>query len=107
MALASIASGTTTTDGTEQTLATDTTGKVYVLCADLSAMANGDEMELRLKTKILTGGTSREVYYAAFRNAQAQPQVYSPPVPADIEIVATLKKVAGTNRAIPWKLLSL
>jgi len=108
MALTSIASGTTTTDGTEQTLATDTTNQVYVLALDLSDMINGDVLEVRLKTKVLSGGTSREAYLATYSNVQSQPQKYSVPVPADIEIVATMKAInASGTTSVVWKLLAL
>lgn len=108
MALAVIASGTqTATVTTEHTLDTDTDGKTYVLVVDTSAMVLGDELELRLKTKVLSGGTSRLAYIASYAHIQAVPQKYSVPVPADIEIVATLKQTAGTSRDFPWSLLSL
>ena len=107
MALAVVASGTKTADGSEQNLDTDTTSKTYVLVVDTGAMVLGDELELRLKTKVLSGGTSRVAYYAAFAHVQAEPQKYSVPVPANQEIVATLEQTAGTNRDYPWALLSL
>lgn len=108
MAIAVVASGTqTATVSTEHTLATSTTGKTYVLVVDTAAMVNGDALELRLKTKVLSGGTSREAYLATFIHVQAQPNKYSVPVPANIECVATLKQTAGTGRAYPWALLSI
>jgi len=108
MALAIVSSGTqVATITTEHTLDTDTTGKTYVLVVDTGAMVNGDTLELRLKTKVLSGGTSRLAYMATFENIQAEPQKYSVPVPANIEIVATLKQTAGTGRSFPWSLLSL
>lgn len=102
-----IASGTTTTDGTEQVLATDTTNKTYVFAIDTNAMANGDQIEIKIKTKILSGGTERIAYYVSYVNIQGQPQKYSMPVPENISISVTLKRIAGTDRAYPWKLLSL
>jgi hypothetical protein len=104
----SIASGTqAATVGTEHTLATDTTNKTYVLAVDAGAMVNGDELELRLYTIVLSAGTERLAFYAKFPNVQASPQLYSPPVPADISCKATLKQTAGTGRSFPWKLLSV
>jgi hypothetical protein len=107
----SVASGTqTATVTTEHTLATDTTGKTYVLVVDAGAMADGttpDLLELRIYTIVLTSGTERLAYIASFVGAQAEPQKYSVPVPADISIKVTLKQTQGTGRAFPWKLLSL
>lgn len=108
MALSVIAENTTTTDGSEQTLATDTTNRVYVLALDLNDMVNGDVLEVRLKTKVRSGGTSHIAYLATYSNAQGSPNKYSVPVPADIEIVATMKAInaSGTTDVI-WKLLAL
>jgi len=101
------ASGTVTTDGTEQTLATLTSAKIFIFALDTAAMANGDEIELKIKTKCLTGGTSRIVYCVPYINTQGSPAKFSVPVPSDIEFVATIKRIAGTNRAYPWKVLSI
>lgn len=92
---------------TEHTLATDTSNKNVVLAVDLNALAAGDIVELRLKTKVLSGGTSRLAWYKAYANAQGVPNVYSIPIPANIEVVATLKQTAGTGRSFPWALLSV
>ncbi len=108
MALTVVASGTqTATIGTEHTLNTDTTGKTYVLVVDTGAMVLKDILELRIKTKVLSGGTEREAYIAYYSHVQAKPQKYSVPVPANQSIKATLKQTAGTGRAFPWALLSL
>jgi len=108
MALAAVASGTQSASvGTEHSLAVSTTGKTYVLVVDAGAMLNDDILELRIKTKALSGGTQQMAYYALFQHIQAEPQKYSVPVPADIEIECTLKQTAGTGRSYPWKLLSI
>jgi hypothetical protein len=91
----------------EIVLATDTTNKTYVLVVDTSAMATGDLLELRLYTKCLTGGAEALAYSVSYAHVQGDPIKYSPPVPADISIKATLCQPAGTARAFPWKLLSL
>ena len=102
-----VTSGTTSTDGTEQTLATDTANLVYVFVIDTGAMVNGDVIEIRAKTKVLSGGTSRLAYIAVYANVQAQPQKYSVPIPANIELVVTLKRTAGTDRSYHWALLAV
>lgn len=94
------------TVSTEHTLTTQTGNGTYVLALDLNACVNGDRFEVRLKTKVKTGATSRLAYFAVFEHAQGSPNVYSIPVPVDTEIVATLKQVAGTGRTVPWSLLS-
>lgn len=92
---------------TEHTLATVTTAGTYVLVVDTNAMVAGDVLELRIKTKVRSGGTSRLAYSVIYAHTQADPQKYSVPVPANIEFVATLKQTAGTGRAFTWAVLSL
>lgn len=101
-----LASGTVTADGTEQDLATDTTNKTVILVVDTGAMANGDVVDLKLYTKVLDGGTERLAYQATYAHAQSEANKYSVPVPANIHLRATLKQVAGSNKAYPWALLS-
>ena len=106
------ASGTqTATIGTEHTLsgAALTNNKVYVLVVDCAAMADGDEVELRVYTIALSAGTEGLAYIAVYRNLDGgfDPLKYSPPVPADISFKATLKQTTGTGRSFPWKILSL
>lgn len=108
MAVTSVGSGTqTATIDTEHTLDTETTAGVYILVVDASNMANGDVVTLRLKTKYATGGTSRLAFEATYAHAQAMPNIYSPPVPVDTEIIATLEQTDGTGRAFYWNLLKL
>ncbi len=105
-----IASGTqSATVSTEHSLATDTTNKTYVLVVDTNAMANGDVLELRLKTKVLSGSTARVAYTGVYSNAQGADNAnkYSIPVPANQSIEATLKQTAGTGRSFDWALLAL
>ncbi len=105
----SIASGTVTANGTEQTLATDTTNHTYVLAVDTANLINGETVEWRIYTKCLTGGTERLAYLATYVNAQGEPMKYSVPVPADISCKVTLKQTVYVTayKDFPWKLLSL
>lgn len=103
----SISDGSVTTDGTEQTLVTDTTNKVYVFAIDCGAMVDGDEIEIKIKTIVRASGTERNAFYANYVNAQGAPIKYSEPIPADISCKVTIKRLAGTDRAYPWKLMSV
>ncbi|MFH0900595.1 MAG: hypothetical protein V2A73_08200 [Pseudomonadota bacterium] len=108
MALAEVAGGTQAAEiGTEHTLATETGGKTYVLVVSMANLVNGDTVELRLKTKVRTGNSSQLAYGAVYTHAQSELNKYSIPVPANIELIATLKQVAGTGRDFIWALLSL
>lgn len=93
----------TATITTEHTLATVTDAGTYVLGVDTAAMLAGDVLELRIKTKMRTGGTSRLAYGPVrFDGVQAVPNKYSMPIPSEVEAVFTLKQTAGTGRAFPW-----
>ena len=108
MPLTSVGSDTqTATLDTEHTLDTETAAGVYVLVVDMGNLANGDIVTLRIKTKAITGGTSRLAYSATYANAQAEPNKYSVPVPVSDEIVCTLEQTDGTGRDFPWNLLKL
>lgn len=103
-------SGTqTATITTEHTLATVSTAGTFILLVDMNALASGDRVELRVKTKILSGGTTRVAYKGVYRNAQSVDDMIkiSIPIPSDQEAVFTLKQTDGTGRAFPWKVMSL
>jgi hypothetical protein len=102
------ASGTqTATLDTEHTLSTITTTKVLVLLVDTANLANGETLELRVKTKILSGGTTRLAYLGRFKHAQDSTIKISAPIPSDQEAVFTLKQIGGTGRQFPWKVMSI
>lgn len=104
----SVASGNqTAVVSTEHTLATDTTGRSYVLVVDLANLAMGDVVELRLYTKCRSGGTERLAYLRSYAHTQGEPIKYSVPVPADISCKATLTQTAGSARQFEWSLLSI
>ena len=103
----SVANGTLSASGSEQTLATVTSGGSFVLVTDCSGLAGGDKVELRIYTKTKSGGVERLSYTRRYANAQAEPIKYSPPVPADVSFRATLNQVAGTLRAFDWSILQL
>lgn len=108
MALAVNASGTTTTDGTEQSLATPTTSNVYVFDIDTNAMLAGDVLEIRVKKTVLTGGTIRPAWRATVGpSPRAEGIVTSPPLACPFGCTITIKRVGGTDRAYPWSLMTL
>lgn len=101
------ATGSTTTDGTEQTLSTQTTNGTYVFAIDTANMVNNDAIEIKVKTKTRSGDTSRIAYYATYQNVQGEPNKYSVAIPITTEIVVTLKRLSGTDRAYPWSLMRI
>ena len=104
----SIAEGSqTATIGVEHTLATVNTAGSYVLDVDLSNLAGGDKLILRVKKKIRSTGTTRTVYEASYIYAQSIPNVSSIPVASIHEYVVTLEQTAGTGRAFNWEVVGL
>lgn len=110
MAVTSESEGTqTAVISTEHSLATPSSAGVRVLAVDLSNMASGDTLELRIKAKVLAAGTTRIVYYAVFTGAQSADAaiVESVPLASDTGATFTLKQTAGTGRNYDWKVMTL
>lgn len=93
--------------GTEHTLASPTTTKTRQLVVDLSNLANGDVVELRIKRKVLSTGTERTWQAAIFAHAQPAPAVLSVPCPSPYGATFTLKQSAGTGRNFDWSVETL
>jgi hypothetical protein len=102
MSLTVASSGTTATDGTLQTLATETTAGVYSVEFNLVNIANGDIIELTVQTKTLTGSSYGTVFHAVYGHAQAEVIKVSPPITVPFGIKVLMKLTDGTNRDIYW-----
>ncbi len=89
---------------TEHVLATITTAGVFQLLVDVVNMVDGDELELRIDIKVLTGSTARTVFYATYAHEQGVDGnvVISPPIPSIYSIAFTLLQDAGTGRVFDW-----
>lgn len=94
--------------GTEHTLTTDVTNGTYYYEVDITNLATGDILELRIYTVTLVAGTLRLAWKSTFGPVQPVQDICpSPPQPSDQSIRVTLKQVAGTGRVWPWKLLRI
>jgi hypothetical protein len=104
-------SGTHTVSSHEAILQEISLAATFILEIDLSNLAAGDAIELRIYNKVLTGGTLRVVYYQRYADAQPTDDQISISVPVSNDISTevglrfTLKQAVGTARAIPWKIL--
>ena len=92
---------------TEHTLATISADGTFVLAVDVNALANDDTLELRVKLKVRSVGTTRLAYIATFKHAQTELVKISIPVASTNEIVFTLKQTTGTSRTFPWEIWEL
>lgn len=109
MALTSVESASTTIASLAASLVcgSQVASGVYIWAVDMANVANGDVVQLEIRTKVYSGATSRLAYTATFAHAQSEPIKYSIPVPVDTEIVCSIEQSAGTVRAFPWNLLKM
>lgn len=111
MAISEAFSGSETVSTTEWSMTTDTAGPdtdtndgIYQAFIDLAALAAGDVFEFRVYEKVLSASTQRLVYSARFAGVQGAPNWVSPSLILLHGWDATLKKIAGTDRAIDWSI---
>lgn len=106
MSVAVVASGTTAAlavGGGETTLVTITNPGIYQLVVDVSAMAAGDELEIRIYSKpTAVTDTERLIYFFATANTQDNPLKAMVPMPSPVSYRPTLAVTAGIARAYPW-----
>lgn len=112
MSVVAFASGTVTpTVGQEVYLANPNFSGTYTFHIDLSNMASGDTVELRIYSTILSGGTPKCTYYQSFSDAPSSNNIVqiSVPVSNDLNDANSLrfsvKQTAGTSRSFAWKVL--
>lgn len=100
------ASGTVTptTVGTEQTVTTITTSKPFQAFVDISALQAGEYVQLNIKRKVLSGGTSRyiEKRIYSWLDAAMTPIVFFGGLLSTSEYDLTINQLTGTARAFPW-----
>ena len=103
-----IASGTqTATLTTKHTLHTTTAAGVYSLLVDTTNLAIGDVVELAVNTKILTGGTARQVFMVTYAHTQSDPGKVSVPLIAPYGASFFLTQLEGTERSFDWCVTSV
>lgn len=100
------ASGNTTTDGTEQTLASATAAAgIYLLKIDCSNMVDGDTIELRGYSKVNGSATRRlEEYVSISDGGKGNIPIGPIHTPGDVQF--TIKRIAGTDRSYQWGVLN-
>lgn len=101
------ASGTKTADGTEQTLTTDTTNATYQPKIDLSNMANGDALEVRIYTKVLSTSSLNQVWKGTYANIGVNKVIIGPMLASDQSYSVTIKQVLAPSsyKNFDWSLL--
>lgn len=109
ISLANSGTYTATTASPGSAVATVSTAGTFTFHIDLTNMAAGDVVELRIYSKILTGSTARVVYYQQYRNAQSTDNAVqiSVPISNDLAEANALQFYVyqSVNRSLPWKVL--
>lgn len=112
MAVTVEASGTqTATIGSEHVLRQVAANGVYTFHVDAANMVSGDILELRIKQKILTGGTLRTLMFQQYFGVQHGDDMIKVSIPIGNDltdadsVVFTLIQTHGTGRSYPWKVL--
>lgn len=107
MAIAELYAVSETVGVTEHSLTTDTAGPdadgtdgVFQCFIDASALQAGDQFEIKLYEKVQSGGTQRLVEAWILDGAQSKPGWVSPAFILLHGWDFTIKKLAGTDRAI-------
>lgn len=101
--------GSPTIGTTEASLTggTSTAVGMYQLMLDLSALQSGDSFTLRIKERIVTGGTPRVLDQVVFAGVQAAPGTVYPALLLGLGWDMTLQRTAGADRAIPYTIRSV
>jgi hypothetical protein len=111
MPIAALYANTITVGATEvslvsnsTTLSNDTNVGMYQIWLDLSALTATEEIEIKVLEKVIVGGTKRIVYHASYFGPIPVPNF---PIPSLILMNgwdATLKKIAGSDRAVDYSI---
>jgi len=111
MAITEAFAGSETVGTTEWSMTTDTSGPdvetldgVFQIWLDVNALAAGDQFQVRVYEKVQTADTQRLCHEAILTGAQSPPIYVIPSLILMNGWDATLKKLAGTDRAITWSI---
>lgn len=83
------------------TIAAQTQAAVISIWIDCVNMAAGDEYEIAVHEKVVTGGTARRTVLANLVGAQPDPYVFNA-LQVGIGWDVTMDKLAGTDRSFTW-----
>lgn len=111
MAITALYENTATIGATEYSLPNNSTSLtpktdvgVFQVVLDLAALATGDQYELKVYEKCRTGDTQRLLDVYTFTGAQSRPLCMLPALILMKGWDVTLKKIAGTDRAVIWSI---
>lgn len=83
------------------------TAKTRVFAVDLSNLANGETLDIRIKMNVRSADAQAVAYQASYSHAQAEPVVQSVPVVIPDDATFSIRQTGGTGRAFPWAVYTL
>lgn len=89
------------------TIATNTTNALISVWIDVNNMVAGDEFELAIQEKAVSGGTQRRLVIAYLVGVQADPLFVTAGFHVGVGWDVTLKRIAGADRAFSWSIRSI
>jgi len=102
------ASGTLTTDGTEQTFASASAAAgTFVLRLDRINMQDGDVIEIRLYNSADAANQRVQDVYSMSNAATSGVIHATPPIITADYSKFTITRIAGTDRAYPWSVVNM
>lgn len=107
MSLVEYSGPTTTTPGSEQTLATTSGLKTRMLIIDTTLLSGTEYLEVRIKGAVLSGGTAGQILYTAIPAGLTSPIVEIYPVVQPQGGDITIKQINGSGHALPWVIVTL
>lgn len=112
MAVSAHATGTLTTDASEQFLTSPNVAGTFQLVVDTNDMVDGDTIVIRVYQMVLTGGTTRVVQVARYDDIQPADDKIKNSIPVSNELTDTNSlrfSITGTTSSgtisLPWKVL--
>lgn len=103
MAASVVTSGSVTTDGTEQTLATITTAGVYQIAVDCDALVGAaDWVTVRWYGKARSSDSERLIDSATRAGTSVSRMLLTYALVSPHHLKVTVQRGGGTDRALPW-----
>jgi hypothetical protein len=91
--------------GTEHILAAPTVGHYRQLLVDVSELRGTEQVELRMKGAVVSGGTVQLILLQTFTGVVPDPHTQSDVMAFPEGGTFTLKQTTGTARTFPWRIL--
>lgn len=83
------------------------TAGVRVFAVDLTNLAMGETLDIRVKVNVRSTDTQAVLYQASYSHTQSEPVVQSVPVVVPDDATFSIRQTGGTGRAFPWAVYTL